>query len=48
MSVLPKVAGQSTLGAGGVAAGSSGSAARQALMAGQTAPLRTSFQTAAP
>ena len=48
MSGLPKVAGQSTLGAGGVAVGSSGNAARQALMAGHTAPLRTSFQTAAP
>jgi hypothetical protein len=48
MSVFPKVAGQSTLGAGGVAVGSSGSSARQALIAGHTAPLRTSFQTAAP
>ena len=36
MSVLPKVAGQSTLGAGGVAEGSPGNAARQVLMSGHT------------
>jgi hypothetical protein len=44
---VAKVAGLSTLGwrCGG---GSVGRTARQALMAGHTAPLRTSFQTAAP
>jgi hypothetical protein len=48
MSVLPKVAGRSTLGAGGVAVLPVCRAARQVLMAGQTAALRASFQTAAP
>jgi hypothetical protein len=48
MSVFPNLAGHSTLGAGGGAVLPVCRAARQALMAGQTAALRASFQTAAP
>jgi len=48
MSLLPKVAGQSCCGAGFGVVGSNWAAARHASMAGQSAALRTSFQTAAP
>jgi hypothetical protein len=46
ISVLPNFAGQSMLGLGGTGSSPAWSAARHALIAGQTAPSRTSFQTA--
>ena len=49
MSELPNVAGQACCGAGrGTLASPFSSAWRQASIAGQSAALRVSFQTAAP
>ena len=48
MSEFPKVAGQSCWGAGGGTESPVRRAIRQASMAGQSAALRTSFQTATP
>src|SRR5215475_11392666 len=48
MSMLPKVAGQSCCGAGRGAGGPPRSDMRHASVAGQSAALRASFQTAAP
>jgi len=49
MSLLPNVGGQSCCGAGlGTLVSPVASACRQASIAGQSAALRVSFQTAAP
>ena len=48
MSELPNVAGQACCGAGLGVVGSDCAAARHESIAGQSAPFRTSFQTAAP
>ena len=48
MSELPNVGGQSCWGPGGAVVSPAWSACRHASMAGQSAALRVSFQTAAP